>query len=93
MQIDQNVLIFLLNSLPASGKFRRLLMIFANRLDLDQAPPKCRARSGFKAFDTLIMFLKVFFEKSWIQREKIMRNCPACNLELKDRFLFLIAYS
>ena len=45
------------------------LIALANSLDSYQARKKCRACSGSKPFDTLMVFLKEFFEK--IDFEKI----------------------
>ena len=61
------------NSLYACGEFCSLLMIFANKLDLDQA------WSGSKQFTTLIVFLKdvydnVNFEKS---QQTIKKSLPS----------------
>ena len=41
--------------LPASCQHSRLLMIFANILNLDQTPTEHQARSGSQLFDTLIL--------------------------------------
>ena len=49
-------------------------------------PRKCRAWSGSKLFDTLMVFLKEIFEK--VDFEKIsrrqMQNYPACNKLMTD---------
>ena len=34
-------------------------------------PTKCRARSGSKLFDTLIVFLKEFFEKNHFEKKSV----------------------
>ena len=59
-------------------------------------PTKCRAWSGSKLFDTLIIFLKDFFEKIYLKKAKNknnkkhrhwkgMQNYPACKeLKLKS---------
>ena len=70
------------NSFLASGDFYRLLITFANNFDPDQARKKCRAWSGSKLFDTLMVFLKEFFEKVNLKKihrqQKSMQNYPAC---------------
>ena len=53
----------MVNSLPASGKFCRLLITFANSLDPDQDLQKVGPDLDPNLFDTLIVFLKDFFEK------------------------------
>ena len=69
-------------SLPASDEFCRLLMIFANSLDPDQA------RSESKLSDTLMLSLKEYFEKSndekYLQKSEKNneKKYPACK-ELK----------
>ena len=52
-----------LYSLPASDKFCFVLIAFANSLDPDQDQHFRWFWSGSKPFDTLIVFLKEYFEK------------------------------
>ena len=81
---------FYFNSFPTSGDFCHLLITFANSLDPDQAWKKCRAWSGSKLFDTLMVFLTDFFEKvnfkKIYRRQKSMQNYPACKV-LKNPYL------
>ena len=68
--------------------FSRLLMIFANSLNLDQTPTEHQARSGSQLFDTLILLLKDYFVKK--EMLKIYADCkkhenyPACKELNKD---------
>ena len=60
---------FISNSFLASGNFCRLLTTFADSLDPYQ---ECRSWSGSKLFDTLILFLKEFFEKVNFEKSQQM---------------------
>ena len=68
--------------LPASCKFSRLLMIFANSLNLDQTHTEHQARSGSQ------LFFKDYFVKQ--EMLKISADCknhenyPACKELNKD---------
>ena len=48
----------------ASGDFYRLLITFANSLDLDQNRQNVGPDLGSEPFDNLIVFLKEFFEEN-----------------------------
>ena len=83
---------YVVNSFLASGDFSHLLINFANSLDPDQdrprtGPTESRSWSGSKLFDTLIVFLKEFFEKDHFEKksadDKSLKNYPACN-ELRE---------
>ena len=65
-----------INSFPTSDDFCRLVITFANSLDPDQAPS-----SGSKLFDTLKVFLKVFFfEKVNLKKKKSTDDKKACKI-------------
>ena len=69
-----------LNPFPTCGDFRRLLIIYANSLDPDQAQQNVGPNLD-QLFDTLMVFLKDFFEKVKKiihRRQKSMQNYPAC---------------
>ena len=59
-----------------------LLITIANILDPDQARQIVGLDPGTKLFDTLIVFLKVYFEKANFEKNqqttKNMQNYPAC---------------
>ena len=55
------------------GELCPLLMIFAISLDPDQVRQN-RTRSGSKLFDTLVLFLKEFFEKKIIKKWPVVDN-------------------
>ena len=70
------------NSLSARGEFFRLLIIFANSFDPDQARQNFGPDLGPRMFDTLIVFLKEFLEKNNFEEnledvKYIMKNYPA----------------
>ena len=57
---------------------------FCKQFGPRSGPTKCRARSGSKLFDTLMVLLKVFFEKVLFEkisrRQKIMKKLQACQV-------------
>ena len=55
---DLHQIVYELNHFLATGNFCHLLINCANSLDPDQDRQN---NSGFKRFDTLMVFLKVFF--------------------------------
>ena len=60
-----------LNSLPTTCS-----VISANSLDPDIMSGMLK--TGSKLFDTMIVFLKEFFEKVNFDKNKSMKNYPAC---------------
>ena len=67
--------------MPVIGKFCLLLLIF-----------EFGPRSGYKLFDTLIVFLKDFSQKLNLEKlsipQKVMKNYPACS-----ELIFLVPFT
>ena len=58
------------NSFPTSGDLYCLAITFADSLNPDQARQICRAWSGSKLLDTLIVLLNEFFENVNFERNQ-----------------------
>ena len=63
-------LVTLFNSFPARGKLCHLLISFVNSLDPDQARQNVGPDLDPNSFDTLMVFLKDFFEKVNLKKKK-----------------------
>ena len=64
-------------------------MTFANSLDPDQAPAKYQAWSGPKLFDTMMVFLKEFFQKVDFEKnrqttKKSMQKLPSRQRQARE---------
>ena len=68
-----------LNSFPASGNFCHLLLTFASSLDPDQAQQNVGPDLDPNLFDTLMVFLKDFFEKVNLKKNPQMTK-KACKI-------------
>ena len=75
------------NSFPASGYFCRLLIIFANSLDPDQA----RGLIWIQLFDMLMVFLKDFFEKVNLKKRNPQTTKKHAKLPGKQKDLLMFA--
>ena len=62
--------VMILNSFPACGDFCRLLITFANSLDSDQARQNFGPDLDPNCSNTLMVFLKDFFEKVILKKKK-----------------------
>ena len=77
----------LINSLPPSGEFCCLLLIFCKQFGPRSGPTESQAWSWPKLSDILILFQKEFFEKVNFERrqqttKKIMKKYPACRVNI-----------
>ena len=82
------------SSFPASGHFCRLLIIFANSLEQDQA---IGPDLDPKLFDTLVVVLKEFFEKVNLKKnqqttKKICAKFPTLQIVIQYRADFSFTY-
>ena len=65
--LDGYPALFSYNSLHASSKFCRLVMIFANSLPPDQAQQNVQPDLDPSCFDTLVFLWKEYFAKSNVE--------------------------
>ena len=82
---DLHQIVYELNYFLATGDFCHLLINYANSLDPDQDRQN---NSGFKPFETLMVFLKVFF---FLSKTLILSSQQTTIPSKQKVYFFLIA--